>query len=294
MPAVLTARMDNPREGPRPVAPDPRAATAGTGDQQPAGAGPDVALSVKQGPDVTRSTETGADGPRPAVAVNAVEAAFLRHAENLSRYLYARTGRQQDAEDLLGEVFIQAWRYRGKIEHIDHWLYKVARNAAHRHLKRRGSEAKHRVETAAGEIDELVDYGALGGPASGIGMAQQFGLDRIDRGSPEMIALLALDDDEREILLLRALAGFQIREVAVHLEIKVAAAYQRWQRARSRYSAHLVAVGVEPPKGRQKPRHGGAATADPGDRSATPDGGDKPISPGADDRSIPPDGIDRP
>ena len=158
---------------------------------------------------------------------------FQDRGQALFRYLYARTGRTQDAEDLLGDVFVQAWRYRGRIEYPEAWLFTVARRCAGQYMVRRGRE----VPT------EDIPEGAA-----------ELRREQPDPAAPEMIALFALSDSDREILVLHGMDELPMPTVAQILELEQATAWQRWQRARSRYFDHLVAVGVQPPEGWRRPR----------------------------------------
>lgn len=215
----MYAALAVPRDGPRSLATDPGAAAVDTGDRQ------------------------------PIASVDEIETAFLRHAPALLRYLYARTGRKQDAEDLLGDVFVQAWRYRGRIAHLDHWLFTVARHRANRFLGRRGRETPiEDVETGAVEPRRHM----------------------FDPAAPEMVAFFALSDADREILVLHGLSERPMPEVALILDISEAAAWQRWQRARDRYFEHLVAVGVHPPDGWRKPRRAAGTAVPPSAAEAGP------------------------
>jgi len=77
----------------------------------------------------------------------AFEALFERHAMVLRRWLFAQTGEEAVAQDLLAETFAQAWRglrrFRGEDERSGGaWLYGIARRLLHQHYRRR------RVETA--------------------------------------------------------------------------------------------------------------------------------------------------
>lgn len=201
---------------------------------------------------------TGGGGDPPATSVVEVEAAFLRHAPALLRYLYARTRRVQDAEDLLVDTFVHARRYGKPIVQPGAWLYTVARRCATRHLARR------RRETAIDPTDER------GGLSGGTAFAPTPDHHRLDRMAPEIVAFLALAEGDREILLIHGLDERPMAEVAALLGVPEATAWQRWQRARNRYFDHLVAVGVRPSEAWRRPRRAGHASGSAGEDAVTP------------------------
>ncbi len=210
-------------------------------DRRPAGSAASAFLATDGG------------GDPSATSADDVESAFLRHAPALLRYLYVRTRRIQDAEDLLVDTFIHARRYGKPILQPGAWLYTVARRCANRFLDHR------RRETTVAPTDE---QGALSlGDSASHGGA-------FDPRAPEIVALLALTQGDREILLAHGLDECPIAEVAVLLGIAEDAAWQRWQRARNRYFDHLMAVGVRPSESWRRPRRGDRAAGAVGEVAA--------------------------
>jgi RNA polymerase sigma-70 factor (ECF subfamily) len=70
------------------------------------------------------------------------EAPWRELADPLRRFLRSRVGDRDLAEDLLQEVFLRLHERRepiGELERIDAWLFRVARNVAIDHLRRRGA-----------------------------------------------------------------------------------------------------------------------------------------------------------
>jgi RNA polymerase sigma factor (sigma-70 family) len=70
---------------------------------------------------------------------------YDRHAPELLRFCFRRTGNATEAQDLLSIVFLEAWRRRGDLRPATAraWLYGIATNVAHNHrrLARRHHEA---------------------------------------------------------------------------------------------------------------------------------------------------------
>lgn len=177
-----------------------------------------------------------------------VVTAYQRLAPALHRYLYVRTGSAEDADDLVMEVFVQAWRHRFTVEKPEPWLFTVARHAADRFGKRLRRDAS---------LDDVATVAAT-----------ETRWDDHDPGSPVIVAFFAMREADREILLLHGYEERPIAEVAAALGISEMAAWKRWDRARTRFYDVLLAVGVTPPNtdrwARAPDRAGGARRVEGG------------------------------
>lgn len=124
------------------------------------------------------------------------------------RYVYGLSGGPlQEAEDLTAETYARAWKTRqtftGDGQAALGWLLRIARNLAidlSRHRKVR-------------DIDENVPVEVL---------ADANGIPEIDVITREQIAILwrmlgTLPEDVREILVLRYILGWQVKQIAAHL-----------------------------------------------------------------------------
>ena len=124
------------------------------------------------------------------------------------RYVFALSGGPpQEAEDLTAETFARAWKARHDFMGNDRarlgWLLQIARNLAIDLSRRR--KIRNVVEDVP--LEQLVDPNLL--PE----------LDVITR---EQITILwqmlgTLAEDVREMLVLRYILGWQVRQIAVHL-----------------------------------------------------------------------------
>jgi RNA polymerase sigma-70 factor (ECF subfamily) len=128
-------------------------------------------------------------------------------------------GSADDADDLVQETFLRAWRALDRFEEdrpLAPWLLRIATNQALNVLAARG---RRPVE----ELNESM-------PADGPGpdrLAEQRGLhERIRR------AMAELPDEQRAILALRAGEGLSYREIADTLDIPVGTVMSRLARAR--------------------------------------------------------------
>jgi len=145
---------------------------------------------------------------------------FWRHGPAVHAYLARRTGRQH-ADDLLGEVWLRAFRGRGSYDHrwpdARPWLYGIARNVLRAHWRSAGRSDGANVETMAPDpwpdADSRLDAAAM--------------LDSL-RG-----VLATLSDAEREVLFLVTWEQLTPAEVALVLGIPQGTARSRLHRALS-------------------------------------------------------------
>ena len=166
------------------------------------------------------------------------EAEFTARAEQHRRELhvhcYRMLGSFEEAEDLVQETLLRAWRRKDDLEHEEWfraWLYKIATNACLDSIKAKG----RRVPSAAApnELPWLQPYpDALLEPGDLV----------VDRETIELAFLVMiqqLPSRQRAVLILRDVLGWSAAEAAGVLEIGVAAANSALQRARETLQRQL-------------------------------------------------------
>jgi RNA polymerase sigma-70 factor, ECF subfamily len=167
-------------------------------------------------------------GPKAASAlpVEVIEELFRACEVRLGRFLAQMVGDRALAEDLLQDSFTEAFRCRDQLDEIENpeaWLFGIARNRALASLRRR-----RRFRAA---FERLV-------PRS----------EPSERDDLELLALRdllerTLEPDDRALLLLRYLHGFDAVELAAMTGRTPEAIRQRLARARARI---IRAAGYEP------------------------------------------------
>src|SRR5436190_11086316 len=87
-----------------------------------------------------------------------------RHSQSVFRLAFRMTGNEQDAEDVVQECFLRAYRQLGRFEaraDFGTWLYRIAANCAVDLMRTRG----HRMHATAETLDETAEYPELTYPA---------------------------------------------------------------------------------------------------------------------------------
>lgn len=167
------------------------------------------------GPQAGRASEEALAVRLRALDHDAWACAYDDHHPRLWRYIYARTGSQDLADDIAAQVFVEALasigRYRYDEKPIVAWLYGIAR----RHISKRR------------RADRLPRFGTLVQPAEDL-------LERRLLSITLGEALRALTQDQRDVVLLRYFGEYSTREIAAALRRSAAAVYSLEERALKR------------------------------------------------------------
>ena len=163
---------------------------------------------------------------------------FEPYRGELVAYCYRMLGSFHEAEDLVQETMLRAWKARGRYDptraSVRTWLYRIATNTC---LSALDGRARRPLPSGLGAPSE--DPRVPLAPASDVPWLQPFPDARFDTGiRTEMrLALVAamqvLTPRQRAVLLLRDVLEFSAAEVATQLGTTVAAANSTLQRARA-------------------------------------------------------------
>jgi RNA polymerase sigma-70 factor (ECF subfamily) len=153
---------------------------------------------------------------------------YVRYADDVLRYVAGFIRDHHEAEDITQNVFAKLMRAITKYEErevpFDAWILRVARNAALDHLR-----AKRMIPT---EEVRLVDTGRA-----------ETGLDR-SRALRQ--ALENLPEDQREVLVLRHIAGLSPVEIASTLDKSESSVHGLHHRGRRSLRANLLELDAGP------------------------------------------------
>jgi RNA polymerase sigma-70 factor, ECF subfamily len=186
-----------------------------------------------------------------------------RHRRELFVHCYRMLGSLDDAEDMLQETLLRAWRGAESFEGrstVRTWLYRIATNVCLDALERRKRRALPNMAYAAagpGEPlpapvedtlwiepipDALIDLRPSVNPEARYEAHESVSL-------AFLAALQVLPARQRAVLILRDVVGWRASEVAEHLGITVAAVTSALERARASMREHGAAPHTRDPVG---------------------------------------------
>jgi RNA polymerase sigma-70 factor (ECF subfamily) len=154
-----------------------------------------------------------------------------RHSRSIFRLAYRMTGRAEDAEDVVQETFVRAYKQLHRFESRSNfatWLYRIGFNCAIDYMRarpHRESAETHDVldrrapEGTGPSLDDLVFAGEIG--------------ERVQQ------ALTGLSSQERAAFLMRHYHGCTIEEICKALDLKSNAAKHSIFRAVKKMRAAL-------------------------------------------------------
>jgi RNA polymerase sigma-70 factor (ECF subfamily) len=148
-----------------------------------------------------------------------------RHSRPLFRLAFRMTGNEQDAEDVVQEAFLRAYRALDRFEdrsQVGSWLYRIAANCAYDVLR-----ARQRHED---RFEDEPEEGGLGVLPSAEPGPDRLALSGEVRKRLE-VALARMTARERSAFVLRHFEGMSIEEIGGALGMDESAAKQAVLRA---------------------------------------------------------------
>jgi RNA polymerase sigma factor (sigma-70 family) len=159
---------------------------------------------------------------------------FERHYDAVRAYLQRRAGREM-GEELAAQTFEVAFTHRGSFDpawpDAEPWLFGIATNLLRHHQR-----SEWRRMKAFGRIAPE--------RATGFDVEIEDRLTAREAGRSLIRALRSLDEGQREVLLLYALADLSYEEIAQTLGISPGTVRSRLHRARQRIRDHQDAQQV--------------------------------------------------
>lgn len=161
------------------------------------------------------------------------EAEAMQHIDDLYRTAVRLTRNQTDADDLVQETYMQAWKSFGSYEpgtNCRAWMYKILFNKFDHFRRKKFTQSKYFQEA-----DELVFNNSVQTPS-----VPEHLTDR------EVIAALdKLPDHYRSVVLLADVHDFDYKEVAQILDIPIGTVMSRLNRARTQLKKSLAGVAAD-------------------------------------------------
>lgn len=153
-----------------------------------------------------------------------------RHQDALFNGICRMVGQREDAEDLAQEVFLKAYRHIARFEGRSSfytWVYSIAVNVV----------ISHRRKLSARRRQSTVSLDAIGGDDRPFDVAD-------DAATPDIVsqhhevgerieeAIARLEDEHRDIVVLRDIEGFNYEEIGEMLGLPQGTVKSRLHRAR--------------------------------------------------------------
>ena len=183
----------------------------------------------------------------------AFDALIGMYSAKLYKVAYALLGSRQDAEEVVQDTFLRAYRalrsFRGESS-LETWLHRIALNLARNKYQwnhRRGSGLN--ISLTAGD-DSDGDSGTDNEQdVPDRRMEPDLVLEQNEIGTNIMKALNSLPDNLRETMLLRHVNDMPYEQIAQKLDCKVGTVKSRLSRGREMLRDYLAAAGILPSAG---------------------------------------------
>jgi RNA polymerase sigma-70 factor, ECF subfamily len=168
--------------------------------------------------------------------------AFAAHRPDLLRHCYRMLGSFADAEDLVQDTLLRAWRARETYAAdapIEHWLMRIATNACLNALAR--GQRRQLPQLDHGSADEKTPLEKLEAtlwvtpaPDTALFRSPDEALEAREAVAIAFVALLQrLPPRQRAVLLLKDVVGWPSEEIAAALELTVSSVSSALHRARA-------------------------------------------------------------
>ena len=161
------------------------------------------------------------------------EAEAMKHINNLYRTAVRITMSHTDADDLVQETYMQAWKSFDHYEpgtNCRAWLYKILFNKFDHHRRKKYTKAKY-IQEADDLVFENSSYSAP--------------VPEHLTDTEVISALNKLPEHYRSVVLLADVHEFDYKEVAAILDIPIGTVMSRLSRARGQLKKSLAKVATE-------------------------------------------------
>lgn len=167
------------------------------------------------------------------IAAEIFEAEAMQHIDDLYRTAKRLTRSETEADDLVQETYMQAWKSFAHYEpgtNCRAWLYKILFNKYDHHRRKQFTQAKYFQEA-----DELLFELSTARPSVPEHLTDEEVITALDK----------LSDHYRSVVLLADVHEFDYKEVAQILDIPIGTVMSRLSRARTQLKKSLAGVARE-------------------------------------------------
>jgi RNA polymerase sigma-70 factor (ECF subfamily) len=171
------------------------------------------------------------------------EAAAVPFVDALYNTALRMTRNPQDAEDLVQETYLKAYKYYDKFTegtNFKAWLFRILKNTFINNYRKRQQEPP---QNAFDEIEDVFET-QVSSESGSIPNPEEDALENVLDEDVQR-ALDALPDEYRMVVILADLEDFSYQEIADILEIPVGTVMSRLYRARRRLEAEMLRYAKE-------------------------------------------------
>jgi RNA polymerase sigma-70 factor (ECF subfamily) len=170
----------------------------------------------------------------------------MEHMSSLYTAALRMTRNSADAEDLVQETYLKAYRAFGTFQegtNLKAWLYKILTNTF---INRYRAKKRRPEETDLEDVEDLYLYRRLGGleAATAGRSAEEEVLERFTDTEVKE-ALESLPENFRMAVLMADVEGFSYKEIADILDIPIGTVMSRLHRGRKALQKALFEFGLE-------------------------------------------------
>src|SRR5213080_467745 len=191
-------------------------------------------------PTASGEATTNADTNTPNPASEDFEAGVLAHLDSLYRTALRLTNNPQDAEDLVQETMLKAFRFADSYQrgtNLRAWLFRILNTSA---INRYRKQASHPTTTSLPEGEDFYLYNRikdLTGQELSVGAEDEVLSQYLDEDVYK--ALNDLPPNFRMAVILADIEGLSYKEIAEALQIPIGTVMSRISRARRQLQQSL-------------------------------------------------------
>jgi RNA polymerase sigma-70 factor (ECF subfamily) len=167
----------------------------------------------------------------------------LPHMRSLYSTALRLSGNPADAEDLVQETYLRAYRSYGTFSagtNLRAWLFRILTNA---HINRYRARSRRPEETELDDVEDLYLYRRIA-HVRGLGRSAEDELLELFTETEVLAAVDALPEGYRLAVLLADVEGFSYKEIAEILDIPIGTVMSRLHRGRKRLQQSLYDFAV--------------------------------------------------